>query len=399
MDFMMIKSAVEIIKTSALAFTLILAFEPLSLAAPKPQTVAASKSQASAKAKSRASARAKTSMQAKAKTVSQPDFSIQNWTQAFTQAVQKNQTSEIRALVDFNKLETQAIPNCVDCKSKTLIAQARKLFSEQKYAEAELLYNQIPKRSDYWLTAVEERGWAHFRQDNFEKSIAQAKTLLSPQFIGIVNSEAFFLQSLSQLMICDYEGILATHQLFKEKQRDRLAEIQKLATTGFNESLKESLNNVTTFPLNLRQFGAHLKSLPSLFYRDIEVQRQILRIKISQAALSILSRHQNPKLYLSLEKTKLESANQLQNRVKLLAQRETEKNAFIIRRLNLVEVEAIQRIHTDLKLGEEMYQKNDFKKVNEDKLVFMDDGQPWIDELDKYDVAAKACARNIRRKM
>ena len=86
-------------------------------------------------------------------------------------------------------------------------------------------------------------------------------------------------------------------------------------------------------------------------------------------------------------------------RLKVLAANETADNKRIIAKLNLVEVEAIQRIHTDQNLANSSYTVNKFKKVGEDQLVFMDDGRPWIDELDKYDVATKACPQNIRRKM
>lgn len=65
-----------------------------------------------------------------------------------------------------------------------------------------------------------------------------------------------------------------------------------------------------------------------------------------------------------------------------------------------MEVEVIQRIHHDLDISDKLYSKeSQFKDVNSDKLVFMDDGRPWIDELDKYEVKTKSCDKNIRRKM
>ena len=321
-------------------------------------------------------------------------FSVQSWKESFARASAKNDAAELKKLTDFSQLEIKAVPKCIDCENKKIMRQARDLFSKGDYAGAEKLYNKIPKATDSWLEAVEERGWSHFRRDNFEKTIAQTKTLLSPQFVGNVNSEAYFLQSLAQLKICDYEGILTTHQNFKEKQRSRLTEIQSLAKIGSNDALKKVITDVDKFPLRYEDLGETLTQLPLLFYRDLEVQKQLLRIKVSQAGLTINSNYST-----LFSKIKNESSEKLQNRIKELAIRENIENSKIVQKLNLVEVEAIQRIHTDMKLSQDMYQGGKFKKTTDEQLVFMDDGQPWIDELDKYDVAAKSCNKNIRRKM
>ena len=326
-------------------------------------------------------------------------FSVQDWKESFARAVAKNDSAKITELTNFKKLEEKAIPACTDCESKKKMAQARDLFAKADFAGSEKLYNQIPKGSDLWLEAVEERGWSHFRRDDFEKTLAQTKTLLSPQFVGAVNSEAFFLQSLAQLKICDYEGILTTHQNFKEKQRSRITEIQELSKTGVNEPLKKVIAQTDKFPLRYEDLGEALTKLPLLFYRDLEVQRNLLKLKVAQAALTVVPEGSVAGSKLDFVKLKNESSLSLQNRIKALAEQENNENSKIVQKLNLVEVEAIQRIHTDMKLSQSMYKEGEFKKTNDDQLVFMDDGQPWIDELDKYDVAAKSCAKNIRRKM
>lgn len=324
-------------------------------------------------------------------------FSLQDWKQSFAKAVNSKNPSQIEKLLDFKLLEAKAVPTCTDCENKKKMKQARELFAKGDYSGAEKIYNEIPKGTDLWLEAVEERGWAHFRRDDFEKALAQTKTLLSPQFVGAVNTEAFFLQSLSQLKICDYEGILKTHQGFKEKQRDRLVEMQGLSKSGVNEALKTVVKKTETFPLKYEDYGDLLTKLPLLFYRDVEFQKQLLRIKVAQAALEVLPDDSSLKgRFLNLSH---ESTLKLQSRIQKLAERETLENAKMVQKLNLIEVEAIQRIHTDMKLSENDYKENKFKKVSDDQLIFMDDGQPWIDELDKYDVAAKACNKGIRRKM
>ena len=326
-------------------------------------------------------------------------FSVQDWKESFSRAVLKNDSAKIRQLTNFKLIEEKAIPTCTDCDSKKKMRQARDFFAIGDFADAEKLYNQIPKGSDGWLEVVEERGWIHFRRDDFEKTLAQTKTLLSPQFEGAVSSEAFFLQSLAQLKICDYEGVLTTHKGFKEKQKNRVSEIQSLAKTGVNESLKKAILQVEKFPLQYDELGEVLTKLPLLFYRDLEVQRNLLRLKVAQAALSIVPEGVVLGSKLDFVKLRNEGFEKLRIRIKALAEQENNENSKIVQNLNLLEVEAIQRIHTDMKLSQSGFKKGEFKQTSEDQLIFMDDGQPWIDELDKYDVAAKSCPKNIRRKM
>ena len=142
-------------------------------------------------------------------------FAVSDWKRSFTAALKQNNSKKIQDLSDFSQLEKKAIWKCLDCEAQSKILEARKAFDKAQYSRALSLYNEIPKSANDWLPAVEERGWSYFRQDDFEKALAQTKTLLSPQFIEIIDTEAFFLQSLSQLRICDYEGILETHRLFK----------------------------------------------------------------------------------------------------------------------------------------------------------------------------------------
>lgn len=326
--------------------------------------------------------------------------SVDIWSDAFNKALTQNQTKEVNDLLNFTDIESKVVPKCLDCDANEKILQARQSYEKNDLSKADKLYNEIPKSSDFWLEAVEERGWLYFRQEQFEKSMSQTKTLLSPQFASIVNSEAFLLQALNQLQICDYEGVLKTNNQFKETQKNRISEIQNLAKSGKSKSISDFLDEVNTFPLDASEFSETLGSLPLLFYRDLKLQKAVLNYKLAEAGLDVSDDLGNFKYKNLLLKIKNRSFNQLTHRMKELAQSETNKNFKIVQDLNLVEVEVIQRIHTDLDIKDKLYSKeSNFKDVNQDQLVFMDDGHPWIDELDKYEVKTKSCAKNIRRKM
>ncbi|MGZ3771278.1 MAG: tetratricopeptide repeat protein [Bdellovibrio sp.] len=329
----------------------------------------------------------------------------QNWAQSWFE--KQNTTFETQSV------EKKLFGKCFDCTNKDSLNKGRALFAKGQFDEAITNYNSIPRGNTYWLSAVEEKGWAYFRQENYEKALAQTKTLLAPQFAEIVNSEAFLLQSLAQLKICDYKSVFETNTIFKEKQKARILEVQNLAKSGWNSAIEKVLNKVDEFPLTLNDIADAAPHLPLLIYKDIEFQKQIFRFKALEKAVSFLNSNtdlsedekgasvfekQNA-LVKNLENLKSKSLDSLKKRIRELAQAETDANFKVIQKLNLVEVEAIQRVHTDLELGEEVYKKSEFRKTSSDELIFMDDGKPWIDELDKFEVSAKTCVKGIRRKM
>ncbi|MEN0059953.1 MAG: hypothetical protein AAGB31_14025 [Bdellovibrio sp.] len=316
--------------------------------------------------------------------------SVSEWSQAWVKASQKAGSFKTQ------DLEKKALGACSDCANKERLSKARSVFAKGQFDEALRLYNEIPRGNTYWLTSTEEKGWSYFRKEDYQKSLAQTKTLLSPQFAEVVNAEAYLLQSLSQLRMCDYKGVFETHQTFKDKQKKRIMEVQNLAEKGWNEDLAAVLRKVDYFPLELADIGDSAQRLPLLIYKDLEFQKQLLRFKASFEVLQRL-----PESALKKEVRDFNSASfiTLKKRVQTLAQKETDANFKVIQKLNLVEVEAIQRVHADTQLSENSYQKGEFKDVGDDKLVFMDDGRPWIDELDKFEVSAKSCVKGIRRKM
>jgi tetratricopeptide (TPR) repeat protein len=333
----------------------------------------------------------------------QSAFSLNNWKKDFKQSLKAQDNNKLLDLVDIAALEKKAVPACSDCDNKTTLKKARTLFAAGKYDEALEAYQQIPKGNDLWLQAVEEKGWAHYRQGNPEKAMAQAKTLLSPAFAETVSPEAYFLQSLSQLKICDYKGVFETHELFKKKQKEHIVQIQQLAKNGMNENVVKVVERADGFPLKLKSLGEEALSLPLMFHKDRQLQSEMMKYKVSTAALDVLRSadvsNLQTRLTGSFEKMNKQSYAGITTRLQQLAEQETSADKKVINKMNLVEVEAIQRMHSDLALSDDVYSKGQFKKTNEDQLVFMDDGRPWIDELDKFEVISKACPTNLRRKM
>jgi hypothetical protein len=323
-------------------------------------------------------------------------FSVSSWKQEVQSAALKKDVKALKALTDLPGLEGKVLAHRRTDERKAL-ETARSEYAVGHFAVAREHYDRIPKGSDFWLEAVEEKGWSFHREKSFEKAIAQTKTLLSKPFLPIVGSEPFFLQSLSQLKICDYKGVLETHRLFKETQRERLILMQNLAKSGVSAALDLVISRADRFPLTLEVAGEETKLLPRLFYRDLVVQKSILRLKLGDAVEKISGLPSSMKE--TLLNSRKEAKKQLSERMKELASQESEENFKIVQKLNLIEVETIQRIHTDLSLDPNSYSRGRFKEAGVDDMVFPDDGHPWMDELDKYQVQVNSCPQNLRRRM
>ncbi len=329
-------------------------------------------------------------------------FSVKTWEENFAAALQSKNAAVIANSAQLETLEKSVIKDCTDCENKQQMKRARGLFAKGRYEEARLSYNSVSKASDYWLEAVEEIGWTYFRQNRFDDVLSQTKTLMSPPFNQYVHSEVYLLQALSHLKSCDYKDLFVTNTLFKENMKSRLLAIQKLSESGMSESVQQVIAKASSFPMKLGDVGPQAMDLPYLFYKDAGLQRELLKYKVSEAALSALNKNKvstAPEIKRKFEATKHLAAQNFKKRMRTLATQENEENFKIVQKLNLVEIEAIQRLHFDVDLDQKIFKKDRFKETNADQLVFIDDGRPWFDELDKYEVRSKFCPQNIRRKM
>lgn len=332
------------------------------------------------------------------------ELSVKTWARDLKKALGKGDAKAVSEMMDpaalaKTYLERNASPDLETMK------KARRLFAREKLKEAVETYDKIPKGSEYWLESVEEKGWTFHREKSYDKTLAQTKTLLSSPFVAIVGSEPFFLQSLSQLKICDYKGVLETHQLFKDSQRQRVIDIQTLSKEGTSPAVEQVIDRTDHFPMTLKAAGEAAKSLPRLFYRDLEIQKALMAMKLAESARGLAADAQGAAAgsfragLAKLEKAARSAPTRVKSRLKSLAKAENEENFKMLQKLNLIEVETIQRMHADLALDKDSYSKGEFRKASVDELVFPDDGHPWMDELDKYQFKVNSCPQNLRRRM
>lgn len=236
---------------------------------------------------------------------------------------------------------------------KQTMSTARKLFEQKKFAEAIQEYNKISQKSDRYFLAVEEKAWSHLHLDQFDKALGEVRTLTSPALTGLVGTEPFLLQALTQLKICDYVGVFQTLKDFKATKKDQVAAVQEIAKKKRNAVSRQTLDQWVLNIQDWKKLGPALALMPQLFYHDV-----------------IMVRAAKAKNFIALE-----------NRLQELAIIENNENFRILQKLNLIEVESMQRVHIatefDRKQGE---------TIEKDKsdLVFEDSSEVWLDELDSY---------------
>jgi hypothetical protein len=277
--------------------------------------------------------------------------------------------SLIAALVFFSGADmTWAAekPAMTSFDEQKIMREARTSFENKKFEQAVSLYAKIPTSSDRWFLAVEEKAWAYMRMDQYDKALAELKTLTSPVFAGLVGTEPFLMKALIYLRSCDYVGVFDSLKEFKTLKKNQLAAIQNLAKTGANEASGAAMQKWMQNPDDWRKLGPDLNSLPLLFFHD----REMLRL------------------------AKSKDLGGLQRRLQDLAKVDQADNFRVVQKLNLIEIEAIQRVHLATKFDRVQGAK---VERDADDLVFKDDGDVWIDELNSYRAQLDRCERKSGR--
>ncbi len=255
---------------------------------------------------------------------------------------------------------------------REIMRSARALFEKKQFEKALALYELIPQSSDYWVEALEERAWTHVHLKEHDQALANIKTLFAPPVKSEIGAEPYLLSSLIQLRLCNYNELFKVMKRFKEDIRPRHEALQTLAKVGESEaSVKMIGRSIAAGQMSRATAGVDLPVLPRLFYRDAKIQMAFqMMLKPGASA-----RH----------------SNTVTNRLKSLANRDVKDTETILRKMHLIEVEAVSRIYSEQHLADAKKTSAPIQR-DANTLVFPDDDKDvWIDELDSYKVNAKGC--------
>ncbi len=317
--------------------------------------------------------------------------------QIATQAPQFGQVTA--ALKALDQLSTSG--QKVIASDQILSSRGRVLYQKGDLTGAIEAFNQIPKSSSLWVESVEERAWAYLKRDDFDKTISETITLLSPALSPLVGPESYFLANLASLKICDYTRIFKNSELFKKRLRQRLTDLQELAKSGANKNLASVLDRIDKNGVSIESAGPLVESLPRSTFRDstftqlFENRRQLLNE--SQTATNIAATFAGEGT--ELQKLGIKAKQQAEHlkplaiqRLRALAELEIKEYKTVINKMHIIEGEVIHRMHADDNLKGERSRLSDNERSNPDVLVFPYAGdEVWFDELDNYKARVKDC--------
>lgn len=307
------------------------------------------------------------------------------------------------SLKGFDNLSEDESLSSVD-KDRVWLNRGRVLFQDGRHAEAIESYNQVSKGSDYWLEAVEEKGWAYLRLDQPDKTLAQVKTLTAPMFVGQVGPEAHFMGTLTHLKICDYKSIFEDIKTFKKSFGDRLKSIEQMAKTGQSPEAEAAIEKLSKGPYRLKTIARELGLLPRLFHRDQFIRWNVEKYgsyrKEAALAAQLESQGTLGGNSSKVAQGRAEGARaDVYKRLKYLAEWEVEEFKKIIQKLHIVEAEVIQRIHKNQEISNKRSDRSEKVAQNDNTLVFPVTKEVWFDEVDNYHVGIKDCPSLQEKKL
>lgn len=281
------------------------------------------------------------------------------------------------------------------------MTQARVLYQKKDIAGALNAYNQVPKSSSLWIDSVEERAWAHLRQDDYDKAMGVITTALSPVLAPLAGPETYYLANLMAYRACDYARVFNTSELFKKRHHTRLSDIQELAQKGSNRTINQVFDRFEQSGVSQESAGSQVESMPRGLFHDrkfiqsMESRRELLG-EIKKAG-QLLEESKTLGANSELEKQLASATSQVERlkqeayqRARQLAQADLKEYRVILNKMNIIEGEIIQRLHMDenLKGQRGKLSQND---DNKDALVFPVTDEVWMDELDNYKARVKDC--------
>ncbi len=146
---------------------------------------------------------------------------------AYTHADRGHNNSALKVLAKIQSKDQKI-------KDDVALAQGRTLFNKGEYAKAYKSYKKISKKSDHWLSSVEERAWALIYLGKANQALADSHTLMSPLFRKVVSPEAFFLSAFAAYQVCDFTRVFKIIDQFKKVSRKKIENLESGLQTRRN---------------------------------------------------------------------------------------------------------------------------------------------------------------------
>lgn len=236
------------------------------------------------------------------------------------------------------------------------INEARQLYGKGKLEDALKVYSKIPKTSEFWVEAAEEKAWAHVRLNQFDKALAELKSVLNPVFLPFVGPEAIMLAAFIDLKTCNYKGVFEKIALYKKEMLPRVEALEAIRSQTKSDVVTRWTEKMKTGSVTAAEVGSDITKLPRFFYRD------------KRAATDA-------------------------RRASLLAKKDLEDISKNLKKMKIIEIEVVQRSFafdqslTDKKLKFGKVDKNNQMTFPDE----LDSREVWLDEIGNYEVKTQVC--------
>lgn len=135
-----------------------------------------------------------------------------------------------------------------DLKNRCIAGQARALYEQEKFDEAERTYDRIPKMTLVWSDILFEQAWNAFSKKEYNRSLGKLVSYKSPSLIFVFNTEVDVLRAQSYLSLCLFDDANDVINEFNKRYHGVGAEVK---------------NFVEANASNLRAFYEHGKKVVS----------------------------------------------------------------------------------------------------------------------------------------
>jgi len=275
------------------------------------------------------------------------------------------------------------------------LARARLHYQSKNYSKAIISYQKISKKSDSWAIALEEQAHTYTIMGKDNLSLAKLKSLFSPVLINFAGPEPYMLTAFNQEQNCDYISSFKTIGQYKKTFLPRATSLKAISKGEQTPAIKHLLAVQANKNLDWQFSSKYVNKLPTHFYNDkflvkyfdgrsnLSGELKLLNtLNVTDSFASQIREYSDERIsYLEKKITK---------RLAFLAKRDLKGISNITKKMHLIEAEVIQQLH----IAKDIKKASSFSKPNsKEVLVFPDDGEVWMDEIDKYSASIGFCKK------
>lgn len=140
------------------------------------------------------------------------------------------------AISDFRECAKSASEGS-DLRNRCVAGEARTLYEQGNYPEADRVYDQVAKASLVWPDILFEQAWNSYRRSEFNRTLGKLVSYKSPALAFVYNPEIDVLRAQAYLALCLYNDANEGVNEFNSRYAPVSDEVKKL-TDKLNTKLQ-----------------------------------------------------------------------------------------------------------------------------------------------------------------